>query len=143
MPGIFANTPVDRSENMRAIRSKGNRSTERRLRAEIVRRAIDGWCMHPEHVKGLPDFFLPYERVAVFVDGCFWHGCPRCGHIPKTHAEYWQKKIDRNRERDRAVTAALKNEGFKVVRIWECDIRANVGICVDQILRQIRRGRMT
>jgi DNA mismatch endonuclease (patch repair protein) len=137
MLGIFANTPVARSENMRAIRSRGNRSTEMRLRAAILRRGIRGWCLHAKDVRGVPDFLWRREKIAVFVDGCFWHGCPRCGHIPKTNGGYWLKKIERNKERDRTTGTALVADGFKVVRIWECEIRSSISACVDRILEQV------
>lgn len=138
MLGIFTNTSASRSKNMRAIRSRGNRSTELRLRAALVQRGIKGWCLHSKDVPGVPDFFFACERIAVFVDGCFWHGCPRCGHIPKTNVDYWQKKINRNKARDHAVTTALSGDAFEVIRIWECEIRSNIGACAEQILKRLQ-----
>src|ERR1035438_7375864 len=87
MSWAFLNTSASRRDNMRAIRSRGNRSTEVRLRGAVVRRGIRGWTLHPKEVFGVPDFFFKNCRVAIFVDGCFWHGCPRCGHVPKTNAD--------------------------------------------------------
>src|SRR5438876_615623 len=81
-----------RSANMRAIRGRGNRTTERRLRAMLVRAGLRGWRMGSTAEIGSPDFAFPQERVLLFVDGCFWHGCPRCGHIPRTNAQYWSAK---------------------------------------------------
>ncbi|MHB8974086.1 MAG: PDDEXK family nuclease [Pirellulaceae bacterium] len=85
---------------MRAVRGRGNKSTETRLRLALVRAGISGWRLHAKEVHGKPDFFFPAASLAVFVDGCFWHGCPRCGHIPKAHALFWRTKIDRNKHRD-------------------------------------------
>lgn len=62
---------------------------------------------------------FPRARVAVFVDGCYWHGCPDHGHTPKANVDYWQPKLRRNRERDAEVTAALESEGWTVIRAWE------------------------
>ena len=137
MPAAFANTPASRRDNMRAIRSRGNRSTETRLRGAMVRAGIRGWTLHPKEVFGVPDFFFKDRRVTVFVDGCFWHGCPRCGHVPKTNAPYWKTKIKRNKARDKAVNETLAGSDFSVVRFWECEIRSALYACVDRITTEI------
>jgi DNA mismatch endonuclease (patch repair protein) len=69
---------------------------------------------------GAPDFVFPRERVALFVDGCFWHGCPRHTRIPKSRSEFWVPKLRRNRVRDRKVTRYLRARGWRVIRVWEC-----------------------
>ncbi len=127
-----------RSENMRAIRSHGNRTTEMRLKAMLVRHAIDGWKLCPKNIPGNPDFFFPKEKVVIFVDGCFWHGCPRCGHIPRTNGTYWAAKIARNRRRDRSVMRILKSLGYRVIRIWECHLRTNPKRCLYRVLHRVR-----
>lgn len=66
-----------------------------------------------------PDLVFPSPRVAVFVDGCFWHGCPSHGHLPASNTTYWKAKLRRNRERDKRQTRALQGEGWKVIRMWE------------------------
>jgi DNA mismatch endonuclease (patch repair protein) len=63
--------------------------------------------VHPPNIIGNPDLVIQEARVAVFVDGCFWHGCPRCGHIPRTNRAYWTAKLARNKRRDRAISKAL------------------------------------
>ena len=73
-------------------------------------------------ILGSPDFFFPREQVAVFIDGCFWHGSERCGHIPTKNRPFWQAKIDRNRERDRQNTAKLRRRGVSVLRFWEHEV---------------------
>jgi len=118
---------------MRAVRSRGNRSTEVRLRGAVVRSGIRGWTLHSKEVFGTPDFCFEDCRVAIFVDGCFWHGCPRCGHVPKTNVDYWVKKIERNKARDDAVNEVLAARAFSVVRFWECEIRTVLPACVDRI----------
>jgi DNA mismatch endonuclease (patch repair protein) len=123
-----------RSGNMRAIRSSSNKTTERRLRAFLVQNGIKGWKLHPSEIHGNPDLLLPARRVAVFVDGCFWHGCPRCGHIPKTNEAYWRAKITRNKKRDLQSTRRLKALGYRVVRIWECQLAKAPSRCMQRIL---------
>lgn|SRR5208283_677349 len=124
-----------RSRNMRAIKSRSNKTTELRLRALLMRYRIKGWKLHPNSVPGAPDFLLEKLRVAIFVDGCFWHGCPRCGHVPKTNRAYWAAKITRNKSRDLRVTRKLREQGFRVLRIWECQLRISPEKCVSRILR--------
>lgn len=103
---------------MRAVKSKGNMSTELRL-IDILRAAgLTGWRRHVD-LAGKPDFAWLNLRVAVFVDGCFWHGCPRCGRRPARNAQYWQEKIDGNIRRDRRVARQLRARGWSVIRIWE------------------------
>jgi len=102
---------------MAAIRSRGNKETELKL-AVILRSAhITGWRRH-EPLHGRPDFAFRRARLLIFVDGCFWHGCPRHCRLPEDNREYWQCKISRNRVRDRATTKALKISGWRVLRFW-------------------------
>lgn len=107
---------------MRAIKSRGNKSTELRL-IEIFRRAkIKGW-RRKYNLYGSPDFVFPHKKIAVFADGCFWHGhnCRRL--TPKGNAKYWRNKIKSNKEHDKKVTKTLKSIGWRVARIWECAIK--------------------
>src|SRR5882724_3218304 len=98
----------ERSALMSKVRSTGNRSTEQRMRLALVRAAISGWQMHPRSIPGRPDFWFPKQRVAVFVDGCFWHGCPRCLRLPKANRTYWRSKIAANRKRALQVARLLR-----------------------------------
>ena len=111
-----------RSKIMSRIRSKGNRSTEIAMRMLLVRAGISGWRLHPKGVTGNPDFIFPETHLAIFVDGCFWHGCPECGHIPKSNRKYWQTKILRNMERDKRVRSQLRDDGWTVLGIWEHEL---------------------
>jgi DNA mismatch endonuclease (patch repair protein) len=119
MPDIF--TKAKRSEVMSLIRSRGNRGTELRLIALMRAHGITGWRRN-QRVFGKPDFVFPKYKLAVFVDGCFWHGCPVHGTRPRTNAAFWRKKIVRNCERDREVTRTLRKAGWRVTRIWEHDL---------------------
>jgi DNA mismatch endonuclease (patch repair protein) len=113
-----------RSLQMAKVLSKNNRSTEKKIRYLLVRNGIRGWVMHPA-IFGRPDFFFPAKKIAVFVDGCFWHGCKKCGRLPKTRRSFWVKKIYGNRKRDLVVNRELKKAGIFILRIWEHEIRKN------------------
>lgn len=111
-----------RSEIMSKVRSTKNRSTEIRLLNEFKRLHITGWRRQGK-VFGKPDFLFPKLRVAVFVDGCFWHGHDCRNTKPKDREEYWRVKISRNRARDAVVNEHLTKLGYLVIRIWECDFK--------------------
>lgn len=121
----FSGVGENRSRTMAAIRSKGNRTTELKLRMAMVRAGIGGWTMHRKDIVGTPDFFFQERRLAVFVDGCFWHGCPSCGHIPKTRSRFWAAKLQRNKTRDLVAVEKLKDDGIRTLRIWEHDLKSN------------------
>ncbi|MFA6013513.1 MAG: very short patch repair endonuclease [Gallionellaceae bacterium] len=107
-----------RSEVMSLIRSRGNKATELRL-IEIFREFhITGWRRN-QLLLGKPDFTFKRERVVVFVDGCFWHGCPKCYKRPSSNQEFWDAKIANNRKRDRLVNRELRRLEWRVVRIWQ------------------------
>lgn len=116
-------SPENRKKNMSRIRSRGNRTTERRLRSSLVGAGVSGIKMHPADLPGKPDFAFPEQRIAIFVDGCFWHGCPKCYIRPKSSQSYWDEKLWRNRARDIKVSAELEQLGWTVIRIWEHDIK--------------------
>ncbi len=122
---------------MKAVKGFDNKSTELRLRMEFVRLGLIGWQIRPCGVDGAPDFLFPKEKIIIFVDGCFWHGCPKCGHIPRTNKAFWKAKIEGTRSRDRKNTKALRNKGFKVIRFWEHELRGNLTRCLKKILSNI------
>ena len=111
-------TKAKRSEVMARVRSRGNAATELRLMVIFRSHGITGWRRN-RPVFGRPDFVFPAQRVAVFVDGCFWHGCPRHYNAPASHAAFWRRKLVANRTRDRLVTRTLTRAGWLVLRIWE------------------------
>ena len=133
----FRTPSVVRSGNMRAIRGRGNRTTELRLAALLASSSIRGWTLHPTIPFASPDLLFYRFRVAVFVDGCFWHGCPRCGRVPKTNAQYWAAKIRRNVSRDRRDARRLRKAGFMVLRIRECQLRRRPKLCLDRLRRAL------
>jgi DNA mismatch endonuclease (patch repair protein) len=108
-----------RSRLMSKIRGKGNRTTEMALLHLLKLHKVKGWRRHLK-LRGRPDFAFKHARVAVFVDGCFWHACPLCQKPLASRNAYWQDKLLRNRQRDRQVSRALRSQGWCVIRIREC-----------------------
>jgi DNA mismatch endonuclease (patch repair protein) len=119
MPDVF--TKAKRSEVMSRIRGKGNRDTELRLIQIFRAHKITGWRRN-HTLYGKPDFVFRAGRVAVFVDGCFWHGCPKHHIKPRNNAAFWRKKIARNIERDKEVFRFLRKAGWRVLRVWEHEL---------------------
>ncbi|MFU1980282.1 very short patch repair endonuclease [Bordetella hinzii] len=115
-------TPAKRSEVMGKVRSKGNRSTELRLIEVFRELGISGWRRN-QTLPGKPDFTFRTHKLCVFVDGCFWHGCSRCYRRPASSQEYWDAKIQRNQSRDSKVNRELRARGWKILRIWEHELR--------------------
>ena len=128
---------AQRSNLMSKVRSKGNRSTELKTKRVLEEFGIEGWVQHPSDVPGRPDFYFPQERLAVFVDGCFWHACPKCGRIPKTRVAFWREKIEGNRRRDLALTRRLRRHGYHVMRLWEHSLRDDRW--VSRLIRTLRK----
>lgn len=130
-----------RTRLMSAIRSVKNESTEEELARILRRNGMSGWRRHLT-LPGRPDFAFRQDRLAVFVDGCFWHGCPRCYKLPRRNRAYWTYKKQRNRARDRTVTRQLRSLGWKVFRIWEHELRQR-GTIVAARLQAARTAAIT
>ena len=129
-----------RSEVMSLIRSKGNRTTEGRMISLFREHGIKGWRRHlPLH--GHPDFAFKPERVVIFVDGCFWHGCPKCYSAPSSNVEFWRRKAEVNRRRDRKVSRQLRNTGWSVIRVRECVLKNGASQVAHRIQRVLKSRR--
>ena len=138
MPDIYSSQK--RSEIMSRVRGEGNKSTELRLIELFREHRIKGWRRNYP-LPGKPDFVFPQLRVVVFVDGCFWHGCPSHGSTPAANMEFWEKKLGRNRERDREVNRTLRAKGWRVLRIWQHELaRKNEGRLMDRVRRVLSHG---
>lgn len=131
---------ISRSELMSRVK-RANTQPELALRRALWRRGFR-YRLHPK-LPGRPDFVFVAARVAVFVDGCFWHGCPKHYRTPKTNPAFWDGKIARNQERDTAVTFALQQSEWRVVRVWSHEIRKDLLATVRYITKAIRRRRHT
>lgn len=125
---------LTRSELMSRVRSTGNRTTEGRMVRLLRSSRLTGWRRHAR-LLGKPDFVWRQAKLALFVDGCFWHGHD-CGRslIPKRNASFWREKIRSNKRRDRRVTRQLRSWGWSVIRVWECELVR----CPQKCLRRIR-----
>lgn len=149
MPDVFSK--AKRSEVMSLIRSRGNKDTEQRLAALFRTHRITGWRRHvtlsfparagsttpPSRARVRPDFIFRHARLALFVDGCFWHGCPLHFRRPASRQPFWDAKIARNQARDTSVTRGLRRAGWRVLRLWEHELtRANE----KRILARLRRA---
>lgn len=124
-------TRPQRSLNMSRIRSRWT-SPER-----SAHNMLKGWkvChrMHP-NIYGRPDILLVKTGVLVFIDGCFWHGCPVCYSLPATNKSYWREKVRRNRQRDREVNRILRSWNWRFIRVWEHKFKKNRWKTIRRIL---------
>jgi DNA mismatch endonuclease (patch repair protein) len=107
---------------MSRIKGRGNRSTELAMAAFFRSYGIAGWRRHPARIFGRPDFYFPKPRIALFIDGCFFHACRRCFGMPAQNRSFWEEKIHRNARRDRLVGRKLRADGIRVLRLWEHDL---------------------
>jgi DNA mismatch endonuclease, patch repair protein len=127
-------TKKKRSEVMSLVRSRGNKDTELVLVRLFRKHKISGWRRHVA-LFGKPDFTFREHRLTVFVDGCFWHGCPKHARQPKSNCTFWRRKLLTNKKRDRIVNLNLRRAGWRIVRIWECALHKRPELCVQKILR--------
>ena len=134
MPDVF--TKAKRSQVMSRIRSHGNKDTELALIRLFRLHHVTGWRRRWQ-VFGRPDFVFPKRRVAIFVDGCFWHQCPRHSNVPANNRAFWERKLAGNRKRDRLVLRTLRAKRWHVLRIWEHDLRRQNE---ERLIARIRRA---
>jgi DNA mismatch endonuclease, patch repair protein len=120
MPDVF--TREKRSEVMSRIKGKGNKDTELVMIQILRKNHISGWRRN-QAVLGKPDFVFRKHKIALFVDGCFWHGCLMHSNMPKNNKAFWKKKLQQNKDRDKFVSRELKKAGWKVVRVWEHELK--------------------
>lgn len=124
-----------RSRNMTSIRSKGNATTELVFLGLLQNARISGWRRHL-NLPGKPDFVFRSQRLAVFIDGCFWHGCPKCYRLPEDNRPYWKSKVFSNRRRDRSRARELRSLNWRVLRVWEHSLKTPVGR--ERVLSKLR-----
>ena len=128
--------PKKRSEIMSKVRSE-NTSAEIRVRKLLFRMGYR-FRLHRKDLPGSPDIVMPKYKTVIFVNGCFWHGCPTCKHArirPATNADYWNKKLDRNIQRDQENYKKLKDLGWRVLVVWECETKKSKTDALKEKLR--------
>jgi DNA mismatch endonuclease, patch repair protein len=126
-PTFYPNMPdrfskEKRSQIMSKIKGRGNERTELAMARLLRHNKITGWRRH-QPLTGKPDFTFYEYKTVLFVDGCFWHRCPKHSNMPKTNRAYWNKKLRGNEIHDRTVTRQLKKEGWAILRVWEHELR--------------------
>lgn len=126
---------ANRSKLMSLIRGRGNKSTEVRLARALRAEGLVGWLRHLP-LPGRPDFTFRKQKVCIFVHGCFWHGCPNCYRMPRTNTAFWATKVSGNQARDRRVKRELRAKGYRVLVVWECQLR---GTRAPAIARRVLR----
>lgn len=130
-------TRAQRRKNMQNIRSTGTASETLIMRA--LRRKNIYFAKNVKSIIGKPDIVFRRKKIVVFIDSDFWHVHPRRFIMPQSNKRYWKEKIRRNKERDSEVNKELKKTGWKVIRIWEYDVRRNVGKCIKKILKAVNQ----
>lgn len=129
-------TSAERSEIMRRVKARDT-TPELILRRLLWSAGVRGYRLNRNDLPGRPDIVISRARVAVFVDGCFWHGCPRCYRRPSSNRSYWDAKVERNMRRDRSQRSALRRLGWRVIRLWEHEVAKQPERCVTKILKAI------
>jgi DNA mismatch endonuclease (patch repair protein) len=133
-------SPQQRSEIMRRVKGKDT-SLERMLRSALHRRGLRFRLNYP--LPGKPDIVFVRQRVVAFVDSCFWHGCPQHLRMPKSNRDYWERKIGRNVQRDKENNAAYENLDWKLIRLWEHDLKDDFERCVRDVEEVVNLNRQS
>lgn len=121
------------SNALRAVKSK-NTAPEICLRKALRAKGLCGYRLFWNKVIGKPDIAFPSKKIAIFVNGCFWHRCPYCKQkMPQSNVEFWYEKFERNKFRDQKIQKELAELGWNVIVIWECQIKRDVERCADII----------
>lgn len=135
-------SPVPKDERVSAVMSRiraTNTKPELTMRALLREAGHTGYRLHYDKVPGRPDIAFVGRKVAIFVHGCFWHGCPHCRpRTPKNNSAFWMNKVANNKARDERKTAALRNEGWSVVTVWECSLRKRPAAQLSRVLKSLR-----
>jgi DNA mismatch endonuclease, patch repair protein len=128
-----------RTKNMKAIRSKGT-LLEQKVAKELWNRGMR-FRKNVHKLLGCPDIAIQKHKIVIFIDSCFWHSCPQHGRMPSSNTDYWAKKLNRNRQRDKEVTEAYLARNWNVIRIWEHELRNDFDGTIDRIMDVVERVR--
>lgn len=129
-------TKAQRSFNMSQIKRQ-NTKPELRLRKELASKRLTGYRIKSK-LLGKPDIIYTKRKVVVFVDGCFWHKCPSCFRMPSTNTPFWNKKLSTNVKRDKLTNKRLRENGWKVIRVWEHDLRKkDINKTINKVIKNL------
>ena len=135
--------PIPKSENIsRVMSANKSKSTKPEivLRMAFRENGILGYRLNWKKVHGTPDIAFPKKKIAIFINGCFWHRCPNCNYpLPKTNTLFWNNKFSKNIDRDQRNIDALENLDWQVFIVWECEIKKNLEIIVDKFKKILQK----
>lgn len=132
-------TKEQRSKNMRAIRSTGS-SLENKVTKQLWKKGVR-FRKNVRKLVGIPDIAIQKYKIVIFIDSCFWHSCPIHGNMPNSNREYWEKKMQRNVERDNEVNKYYSELGWKVLRIWEHEVKYDFEDTIEKIVRWVNESK--
>lgn len=127
-----------RSYCMSQIKAKDTKA-EVILRSLLWKKGFRGYRIHARKITGNPDIYFPGNKLAVFIDGCFWHKCPKCFVKPKNNSHFWENKIQSNVARDKKVNNKLRKEGIKVLRFWEHEMEKRPASCLYKVISNLHQ----
>lgn len=130
-------TKKQRSYCMSRVKGK-NTKIETVFRKYIWGKGIKGYRLNNSKITGKPDLFFGPHKLAVFIDGCFWHKCPKCFNPPTSNFGFWDEKLTRNVNRDKEVNKLLKEKGIRVIRFWEHEVEKNLGKCYKRLVKELQ-----
>ncbi|MEZ7892706.1 MAG: very short patch repair endonuclease [Candidatus Wallbacteria bacterium] len=126
-----------RSKIMQKVKSFDT-SIEVKLRKELWKHEIKGWRKNYKKLIGKPDIVFTKYKIAIFINGCFWHGCPKCYRLPQTNKKYWINKVNKNTLRDKNNIKILMKIGWTVINFWEHEINNNILKCINKIKKNLK-----
>ena len=129
--------PIPIKESVSRVMSSNkdkNTTPELQLRKALCAKNIKGYRLHWNKVPGRPDIAFPGKKMAIFVNGCYWHRCPHCKlTLPKSNTSFWKEKFEKNIERDKRKIEKLKEMNWTVLTVWECQIKIDINKSVEKI----------
>lgn len=133
--------PVPKSETTSRVMSANkdrNTKPELILRKALWSKGLKGYRLHPKKIPGKPDIVYNRKKVAIFVNGCYWHRCPKCDlPVPKSNSEFWRRKFSKNKERDNQKLKSLKESGWNTIVVWECEIKKDLESIIGKIRKEL------
>lgn len=134
--------PIPRKESTSRVMSANkdkDTKPEILLRKELWSKGFRGYRLHSKKLPGRPDISYSRQKLAIFVNGCFWHRCPICKpKLPNTNKEFWKEKFNKNKKRDKGKVKILHEQGWHVITLWECEIKTDILKCVKEVSKELK-----